>query len=139
MPQVDRDDAEETSVTSGHKRASSAAFDQWALKKSCYDRGLLLLSSVSTSRLTDSNDSVTFGGEPEGNAAEETYKKLVVAMVCIDCVLGKLHKPAKDDSTMKKVFYGWCVNKFTYRNIELLQREYDGEFHLPAHRVIAVD
>ena len=94
------------------KRQANAAFDLWSLKKSRYDKGILLLSSVTDDRVED---------EPE-----VTYNKLVMAMVCTDCVLGKLGRVSRDEKTMKKVFYAWCLNKFTYRDCVLTDKEIEG-------------
>jgi Ca2+-binding EF-hand superfamily protein len=47
-------------------------------------------------------------------------------MVLTDCTLDKLYKPGKEDKSMKKAFYSWCLTNYTYRDITLTARERAG-------------
>ena len=84
---------------------ASAAFNKWSLTKSRYDRGLLLLSSIAPSRMDD---------DPSG-----TFSTLCKGMVCVDATLGLLHKPHKDAKTMKRAYFGWALNRHTFRGVYL--------------------
>ena len=81
----------------------------WSLSKAHYDRGLLLLSSISETRLED---------DPDG-----TFTSLITSMVATDCTLSVLKKPSKHDKTLKKIFYSWSLSKITFRDILLTETE----------------
>ncbi len=100
-------------ILSERQSQASRAFDLWSLKKSRYDRGLLLLSSLETEKRLEDD-------------SEGAYKAIVGAMVATDASLNLLHKPRRDDKTMKKAFYSWCLGRFTFHNVKLSQNEING-------------
>ncbi|GMI03649.1 hypothetical protein TrVE_jg3561 [Triparma verrucosa] len=96
-------------IMAKRKTEANEAFKMWSLSKARYDRGLLLLSSISETRLED---------DPDG-----TFTSLITSMVATDCTLSVLKKPSKHDKTLKKIFYSWSLSKITFRDILLTETE----------------
>ena len=94
---------------SERKVKADLAFSAWTLKKSRYDRGLLLLSSVTDDRVEKDPD--------------QTYRDVCLAMVSTDAALNYLHQPPKDAKTLKKTFYNWCLARVTYRDLILTEKD----------------